>query len=276
MSDNAGESATDTGVTYEVEVEAAAASPDTSQAGGGQGEPSSPAAAPAGPPEYVSRAEYNELLRQHAQTVGDLQPLLSHLNRQQAQANRPPVTPEQLDLDPNMTPAHLRQYTDYQIQQQVAQAKFALEANTQAVLSQERARGEFSIAAMGEGHDFDSMTAKYVAPLLQKNPYVEEAIRLAAPGDPAKGRMVLAVMAKVIADHNEDLPKALRAILDSKDAYQRGSKATTTAITDAANRQADRVFGKGAPSAQTKKLDAKGLWNLPDAEFRKLMARNAA
>ena len=261
---------------FEIEVEGAAPSFDTAQAvppgdAGGLGTP--PQAASPSDPVSTLRAELDDLRRQNAQLVGELTPwLVQQRNQQLAAQHRPPVTREQLENDPNLTPGDMARYFEWQQQQGLSTVAAQLEANTRSMLAQERARGEFNANTMGEGQDYDSLTSRYVAPLVQNNPAIRELIRYAAPGDPARGEMVFATLCAVIDRCGDDLVGGLKAALDGVGAYKRGAAATTQRISQAAAAQADRVFAGRAP-ATTKKLDAAAMWQLPDDQFRALMGR---
>lgn len=264
--------------SFEIEVEApglddAASAASTPGDAGSQG--LSPPLAAGSSPDPVSslRSEIDDLRRQNAQLVGELTPFVMHLrNQQQAATQRPPITREELDTNPNLTPSDLIRYMEWQQQQSMGQTAAQLEASTRTMLAQERARGEFSAATMGEGQDYDSLTNRYVAPLVQNNPAIRELIRYAAPGDPARGEMIFATVCALIDRCGDDVVGGLRAALDGVGAYKRGATATTQKITQAAAAQADRVFAGRAPAA-TKKLDAAAMWSLPDDQFRALMGR---
>jgi hypothetical protein len=271
------ESNDDSGVSYEIEVEGVAAPSDfdTSHDGGGAA-PSSlstGAAAPSPDAAAMLRSEINELRQQNAQLVGELTPFVVQMrNQQAAAAGRPPLTREQLDTDPNLTPSDMARYFEWQTQQGLHSVAAQVESNTRAILAQERARGEFNAATMGQGQDYESLTNRYVAPLAQNNPAIRELLRHAAPGDPARGEMVFATVCALIDRCGDDLVGGLKAALDGAGAYKRGGAATSQRITDAAQRQADRVFAGRTP-ATTQKLDAKSMWSLGDDQFRALMKR---
>lgn len=253
----------DTGVVYELEIE-------------GQESPSQAAdLAPAEPapshPSDPRDREIAELRQAHADTVAQLTPWLAHLRaQQQNDLSKPPFNLDELDTNANLKPSDLVKYLEWQRGQDLARLRAESQFAARATLSETTARGQFSAAALGEGNDYDTMTNRYVAPLIAQNPAVDALIATVFPRDPGAGRMLVATLIAAVDRAGGDLVKGVKAVLDGVGAYQQGAQETRQSLSRAAAARAANVLpgSKAGSRPTTKKISsADDVWNMTESQY---------
>lgn len=217
------------------------------------------------------------LERQNAETMAQLQPMLARLQAQQRlEAQRPPIDLDRLD-DPaaGIKPSDFLKLINWQQEQRAAQVLAQAQAGANAVHSEQLARGLYSAAELGEGNDYDSMVSRYVAPLASQNPAIDQLISMAAPGDPATGRMIFATIIAAIDRAEGNVPKALKAVINGLGAWKQGARETVQAQARAAKVNDARVFSgrqSGGATERRSLRTAEDVWNMSDADFDRWFA----
>jgi len=264
----------DSGIIYEIDADAPASSDPTTDQGSARAQAAAPAPAPAAPAQEPWRAELDGLRRQNAELAAELTPFLAHLQQQVRGANAPPFSdPAELDTNPNLKPSDLYRAllaaNQDQLQRLGAQQQFI----ARATLSEQTARGAFSAAEMGEGNDYDTLVARYVAPLVQANPAVDNLIAAAGPNDPATVRMIFATVCLAIDEAKGDVVKGIKSFLGGFRAVAQAGEDTRKSIQRAARAQSARVqpAGPAAGGPQRRKLTDTDVWNLPEKEFERFI-----
>lgn len=252
-------------VVYEIDTgESAAAAAER---------PAAQAAPPALAPTMDPRdARIQSLEQQLAQFGAELTPWLAHLQQQRRTADdQPPFRLEELDTNGNLKPTDLARYLQWEMRQELGRMRAETHGVARATLSEQEARGQFTAAELGQGNDYDSLVNRYVAPLVQQNPAVEQLLRAATPDNPAAGRMILATIIAAIDQSGGDLVKGVKSVLQGLGAYKQGARDTGRAISRAAQVANAHVLpgGAGAAGTQaTKKLETyDDVWKLSDKAF---------
>lgn len=248
---------------------------DLGDAGGGQQAAPAPAPAPAAQPDPRD-ARIAQLEAAQAAINAELTPVLAGLRTQQRQqADRPPIDPSRLDTDPNLKPSDLLNLLRWEQQRLAEQTTSVAERRAAALLSEQTARGIFSAEVLGQGNDYDSLTNRYVAPLVAQNPAIDQLLAMAAPGDPAAGRMIFATIVAAIDRCGGDVLKGVKSVLTGLDAYASGARETAAATRQAARVAAANVLpgSSAAPAAGGGKLrTAKDVWDLTPEQFDRAWA----
>jgi hypothetical protein len=174
------------------------------------------------------------------------------------------------------------EYRQEQAQQERAELLAIAEQRSTSAASEARARSEFSVAAMGQGNDYDTLKAKYVEPLYQQAPLIREVI--SQMKDPARFEMYAAVCGflesqSAIAGDPVKLLKTIFAAVTGAPQATGGAahRATVTNIQEAATRGAERMLRGGQQvGSQVKSIRAEDIATMPEADFAAFKRQHGA
>jgi hypothetical protein len=135
-------------------------------------------------------------------------------------------------------------------------------------LSAEHAvRGQLSAQILGQGNDYDSVQQRYVEPLVQRNPEIAPFVHQLPPED----RYMLGLLHEIHQRSGGDLVKTIKAVRNALGARQEGARDVTNKLNSAARTTAMSVFqGGGGRQTGRRPLTSQDVWNMSDADFRKL------
>jgi hypothetical protein len=179
---------------------------------------------------------------------------------------------EELDSRTDLRPSDLGRYLQHQVDEGLRRTALESERMAQRTLSTERARGQFSREALGDGVDYETLSGTYVRPMVDSNPAVRDLILAANPENPALAEMMLGAICWGMDQVKTDPVKGLRMFFDTFRSKRSGAEEVLNRIDQAATSHADRMFSS-APGAtvQSTKLDAQEMWNMSDERFNRLV-----
>lgn len=222
-------------------------------------------------------AEIRELARQGneraSMALAAITPYLQGLQRQASGQQKQPPSLEQILHDPNVTTEHLIEYVEGMLQQRLTHAEQRQELAARRGSSDQFARGLFTGDGY-QGREFDTMRTKYIAPVLERIPYLRDVITALNPEQPALIEYGLAALMEISARSKDDPAQFYRnlwALLDNQAGADVGRK-----IQQGARHQAARIASAhstaGRPRRGNGGLTARDIEEMPDAEFDRLDA----
>jgi hypothetical protein len=236
-------------------------------------------AGPAGPPdpilERLTRAEERAAIAERTaqQSQAAVAPWQAAMY-QQAMAGRqgqdPQALLQKILTDPNASTKDLADYVQLTQAHSAMQQQQLMELTARRSSSEQHARGLFQGDGY-DGRDFDAMRTKWVAPVLERVPYLRDVFTALNPEQPAVIEYGFAALL-ALADRAKDDPRAfyrsLWSIVDGRTDDQ------AQKIVDAARAAQAHVSPRGTTGRQgavkNTKVNGSEIWALSDKEFDRL------
>jgi hypothetical protein len=244
--------------------------------------PGSPAAAPRATEtpadpilERLTRAEERASLaeRQAQQATAAVAPWQAAMYQQAMQGRQgqdPQALLQKILTDPNASTKDLADYVQLTQAHSAMQQQQLMELTARRSSSEQHARGLFQGDGY-DGRDFDAMRTKWVAPVLDRLPYLRDVFVALNPEQPAVIEYGFAALL-ALADKAKDDPRAfyrsLWSIVDGRTDDQ------AQKIVDAARAAQAHVSPRGTTGRQGAvrhtRVNGSEIWDLSDRDFDRL------